>query len=129
MTSLDNLLHAAQTAAGAAADVHRRSRSIDPSAWIEKGHADWVSEVDHAAEKAVVTELRGAFPDHAIVAEESDWGGPTPDEAEITWARGPPSPWLSTRVTGRRSPRGAAKGPKKMGIRSPCRGSLSSSRR
>jgi myo-inositol-1(or 4)-monophosphatase len=85
MTSLDNLLHAAQTAAGAAADVHRRSRSIDPSAWIEKGHADWVSEVDHAAEKAVVTELRGAFPDHAIVAEESDWGGPTPDEAEITW--------------------------------------------
>jgi myo-inositol-1(or 4)-monophosphatase len=85
MNSLDDLLHAAQTAAGAAAELHRRSRPLDPSAWVEKGHSDWVSEVDLAAEKVVVAELRGAFPDHAIAAEESDWGGPTPEQAEVTW--------------------------------------------
>ena len=85
MNSLDDLLHTAGRAATAAAELHRRSRPPDPSVWVEKGHSDWVSEVDHAAEKAVVEELRGAFPDHAIAAEESDWGGPTPDRAEITW--------------------------------------------
>jgi myo-inositol-1(or 4)-monophosphatase len=85
MNSLDDLLHAAQNAARAAADVHRRSRSFDPGAWVEKGHADWVSDADHEAEKVIVAELRRAFPDHAIAAEESDWGGPTPDQAEVTW--------------------------------------------
>ena len=85
MNSLDDLLHAAQTAAAAAADVHRCSRPADPSAWVEKGHSDWVSDADYAAEEAVVAELRGAFPDHAIAAEESDWGGPSPELAEVTW--------------------------------------------
>lgn len=85
MNSLDDLLHTAQKAAQAAAEIHRRSRSIDPSAWVEKGHADWVSEVDHAAEEAIVAELRAAFPDHGIAAEESDWGGPAPERAEVTW--------------------------------------------
>jgi myo-inositol-1(or 4)-monophosphatase len=85
MNPLDDLLHAAQTAARAAADVHRRSRSLDPSAWVEKGHSDWVSEADNAAEKVIVAELRRAFPEHAIAAEESDWGGPTPDQAEVAW--------------------------------------------
>jgi len=85
MNSLDDLLHTALTAARAAADVHRRRRPLDPSAWVEKGHSDWVSEVDHAAEEAAVAELRRAFPDHAIAAEESDWGGPAPEGAEVTW--------------------------------------------
>jgi myo-inositol-1(or 4)-monophosphatase len=83
--SLDDLLHAAEQAASAAADVHRRSGRLDPSAWQEKGRADWVSEIDHAAEEAAVGELRTAYPDHAIAAEESDWGGPSPDAAEVTW--------------------------------------------
>jgi myo-inositol-1(or 4)-monophosphatase len=85
MNSLDDLLHAALTAATAAAEVHRRSHRLDPSAWTEKGPADWVSEVDHASEAAAVAELRSMFPDHAIVAEESDWGGPAPGQAEVTW--------------------------------------------
>lgn len=86
MNSLEDLLHTARNAAGLAADIHRRrTRTLDPSAWTEKGHADWVSEVDHAAEAAVVSEIRDAYPDHAIAAEERDWGGPTPGAAEVTW--------------------------------------------
>jgi myo-inositol-1(or 4)-monophosphatase len=86
MDSLDDLLHCAQRAARAAADVHRRHpRPDDPAAWTDKGRADWVSEVDHAAEEAAVAEVRAAFPDHAIAAEEQDWGGPSPQEAGVTW--------------------------------------------
>jgi len=35
-----------------------------------KGRNDFVSEVDRAAEAAIVQELRGKFPDHAILGEE-----------------------------------------------------------
>ena len=86
MHSLDDLLHAAMMAARAAAEVHRREASRVLSAqWTEKGHADWVSEVDHAAEEEAVGEIRGRFPDHAIAAEERDWGEPRPGHAEVTW--------------------------------------------
>jgi myo-inositol-1(or 4)-monophosphatase len=86
MKSLDDLLHAAMMAARAAAEVHhRRVREPEPGAWTEKGHADWVSEVDHEAEEAAVAEVRGRFPKHAIAAEEGDWGGPSPEKAEVTW--------------------------------------------
>jgi len=85
MSSLDDLLHAAHNAAHAAAEVHRRSHRLGTGAWTEKGHSDWVSEVDHEAEEAAVAEVRAAFPDHAIAAEERDWGGPSPDRAEVTW--------------------------------------------
>ncbi|MGD8698531.1 MAG: inositol monophosphatase family protein [Gemmatimonadales bacterium] len=86
MQSLDDLLHAAMMAARAAAEVHRRELDRLPSAdWTEKGHADWVTAVDHAAEEEAVAELRGRFPDHAIAAEERDWGEPRPGDAEVTW--------------------------------------------
>jgi len=86
MHSLDDLLHAAMMAARAAAEVHRRELNRLPSSrWTEKGHADWVSEVDHAAEEEAVVELRGRFPDHAIAAEERDWGEPRSGEADVTW--------------------------------------------
>ncbi len=84
MDSLDDLLHCARQAAGAAAEFHRRPPK-GPTAWTEKGHADWVTEVDHAAEGAAVAEIRRAFPNHAVVAEEGDWGGPAPERAEVTW--------------------------------------------
>ncbi|NIR43368.1 MAG: inositol monophosphatase [Gemmatimonadetes bacterium] len=86
MNSLEDLLHAARNAAEAAAAIHRRGASrLDPEAWTEKGHADWVSEVDHEAEAAAVGAIRETFPNHAIAAEESDWGGPESDDAEVTW--------------------------------------------
>ena len=37
----------------------------------EKARADLVTEVDEAAERAIVARLRDAFPDDAVVAEES----------------------------------------------------------
>ncbi len=82
MNSLDDLLHTAKEAALAAAEVHRRSGAPEPEAWTEKGHSDWVSAVDESAEQAAVAEIRKRFPDHAIAAEELDWGGPAPGEAE-----------------------------------------------
>ncbi len=86
MNSLDDLLQAAMMAARAAAEVHHRSlHKIEPATWTEKGHADFVSDVDHEAEEVAVLEIRGRFPKHAIAAEEGDWGGPTPEEAEVTW--------------------------------------------
>lgn len=86
MRSTDDLIHAAMMAARAAAEVHHHSDlRAEPGQGTEKGHADWVSEVDHAAEEAAVNEIRGRFPDHAIAAEEKDWGGPPPGKAEVTW--------------------------------------------
>ncbi|MDH3637936.1 MAG: inositol monophosphatase [Gammaproteobacteria bacterium] len=37
----------------------------------EKGRNDFVSEVDEAAEAEIITVIKAAYPDHAIVAEES----------------------------------------------------------
>lgn len=86
MDPLDDLLHAAHQAAQAASEVHRtRGHRLETGEWREKGHSDWVTEVDHAAEEAAVSEIRARFPDHAIAAEEKDWGGPQPGEAEVTW--------------------------------------------
>lgn len=86
MKSLDDLSHAAEEAAHAAAEVHRRSPpGRESGAWTEKRHADWVSEVDHAAEAAAVEAIRARFSDHAIAAEERDWGGPSADQAEVVW--------------------------------------------
>jgi myo-inositol-1(or 4)-monophosphatase len=73
-------------AARAAAEVHHRSlHKLEPGAWTEKGRSDFVSDVDHEAEEAAVSEIRGRFPEHAIAAEEGDWGGSTPEEADVTW--------------------------------------------
>lgn len=36
-----------------------------------KGHADFVSEVDHQAEMDIINTIKEAYPEHAIYAEES----------------------------------------------------------
>jgi myo-inositol-1(or 4)-monophosphatase len=64
----------------AAADVAmeagriQRSRYGDKIAIEHKGVIDLVTEVDHACEAAIVTRLRGWFPDHDIVTEETHLG-------------------------------------------------------
>ncbi len=40
-----------------------------------KGHNDYVSEADRAAEAAIIDVIRKHYPDHAILAEESGAGG------------------------------------------------------
>src|SRR5918995_3368980 len=43
---------------------------------------DFVTKVDHAAEEAIIETLRKAYPDHAVLAEES---GTTEGRAEYQW--------------------------------------------
>lgn len=49
---------------------------VDSLSVTEKSRNDFVSEVDRAAESAIITTIRKAYPHHAILAEESgDLGG------------------------------------------------------
>jgi myo-inositol-1(or 4)-monophosphatase len=50
--------------------INRGARDLDLLKISAKGPKDFVSEVDHAAEAAIVQTLLGAYPDHAILAEE-----------------------------------------------------------
>jgi myo-inositol-1(or 4)-monophosphatase len=52
---------------------------------VEKQQMDFVSEVDKLAEAEIVKELRRAYPDHAILAEESGATGKGP----LTWVIDP----------------------------------------
>ena len=49
----------------------RHYERVDRLQVQSKGRNDFVSEVDRAAEAAIIQELRARFPDHAILAEES----------------------------------------------------------
>jgi myo-inositol-1(or 4)-monophosphatase len=51
--------------------IERSMERLDAIPFEEKGRNDFVSEVDRAAEKEIIYHLRKAYPDHAIVAEES----------------------------------------------------------
>ena len=58
-------------AARAAGNVLLRSmHKLDAINVVEKDRMDFASDVDEAAEKAAVKELRRAYPDYAILAEE-----------------------------------------------------------
>ncbi len=41
---------------------------------LHKGEVDLVTDADRAAEAAIVAVLRGRYPEHAILAEEADYG-------------------------------------------------------
>jgi myo-inositol-1(or 4)-monophosphatase len=45
-----------------------------------KQHNDFVSEIDREAERVIVETIRRAYPDHAILAEESGSGGGSSEE-------------------------------------------------
>lgn len=51
--------------------INQASQSVDLLTVTKKSHSDYVSEVDRAAEDAILSVLRTAYPDHAILAEES----------------------------------------------------------
>ena len=44
---------------------------LTPKQIRRKGRYDWVTDADHASERAILKVLRSAFPDHAVQAEES----------------------------------------------------------
>ncbi len=61
--------------------IHRSTDKIDLLTITRKSHADFVSEVDRAAEQTIIQTLLDAYPDHAILAEESGSQG----ESEYLW--------------------------------------------
>ncbi len=51
--------------------INRGSLDLETLAVARKQRNDFVTEVDHASEKAIIETLLTAYPDHAILAEES----------------------------------------------------------
>ena len=75
------MLNIAVRAARKAGDIIARScDKVDTLKVTNKSENDFVSEVDHQAEQAIIQTLLKAYPDHAILAEES--GSHTGNEYE-----------------------------------------------
>lgn len=61
--------------------IHRAADKLDHLTVTKKSHSDYVSEVDRAAEQTIIETLLDAYPDHAILAEESGTQG----DSEYVW--------------------------------------------
>jgi len=77
---------AVKAARKAGAIISRASFDIDKLTVRRKRQNDFVSEVDHAAEDAILSILRDAYPDHGVLAEES---GARDAKAEYVWVVDP----------------------------------------
>jgi len=76
------MLNIAVRAARKAGDIIARAcDQVDTLNVRNKADNDFVSEIDHRAEKAVIDTLLKAYPDHAILAEESGSQG----DGEYQW--------------------------------------------
>ena len=64
--------------------INRGARDLDLLTVSAKGPKDFVSEIDRAAEAAIVQTLLAAYPDHAILAEEGTAQGQNAS-AEHVW--------------------------------------------
>jgi len=72
---------AVMAARRAGAVLIRKMSSLQKLKIEQKGHNDYVSDADHAAEKAVIQCILKHYPDHAILAEESGAQG----ESDHLW--------------------------------------------
>ncbi|MGB0127178.1 MAG: inositol monophosphatase family protein [Rhodocyclaceae bacterium] len=61
--------------------ISRASLDVDLVKVSPKRHNDFVTDIDKAAEAAIINILREAYPDHSILAEESGASG----ESEYQW--------------------------------------------
>ena len=77
---------AVKAARKAGSIITRASFDVDKLTVRSKQQNDFVSEVDHAAEEAIIGVLREAYPAHGILAEES---GSTDLDAEFVWVIDP----------------------------------------
>ncbi len=66
---------AVKAARQAASFINRASRDLDLITSTKKNHNDFVSEVDKHAEAIIIETLLDAYPNHAILAEESGTHG------------------------------------------------------
>jgi myo-inositol-1(or 4)-monophosphatase len=76
---------AVRAARRAGAIINRAARDVDVLPVTRKRHNDFVTEVDKSAEQAIIDILHSAYPDHAILAEESGATAGTAGESEYTW--------------------------------------------
>jgi myo-inositol-1(or 4)-monophosphatase len=79
----DELLQTALAAARAGSEVLRRYFRTADLDIRRKGQNDFVTQADHESEAAVLAEIRRAFPDHRILAEEG--GGAGTGHGEYQW--------------------------------------------
>lgn len=63
--------------------INRASNDIDLLKVVAKQQSDFVTEVDRAAEAAIIETLREAYPNHGILAEES--GASVGRDEEYQW--------------------------------------------
>lgn len=69
---MDPMLNIAVRAARRAGKtITRAMGNVDRLNIETKAHNDFVSEVDYAAEQAIIDTIRDAYPDHGFIAEES----------------------------------------------------------
>src|SRR5262245_42544175 len=78
------LTTAVKAARRAGTIINRGARDLDLLTVTAKGPKDFVSEIDHAAEAAIVETLMSAYPDHAILAEEGTNKGQNA-QADYVW--------------------------------------------
>src|SRR5438309_1140246 len=76
---------AVRAARRAGAIINRAARDVDLMPVTRKRHNDFVTEVDKAAERAIIEVLHRAYPDHAILAEESGASAGNAGDSEHTW--------------------------------------------
>ncbi len=67
----DALAVAREAAADAVAVLQAAAESTHENVVTDKQPRDFVTAIDHAAEEAIVDRIQRAFPDHAVMAEES----------------------------------------------------------
>ena len=72
---------AVKAARRAGAIINRAADNLDVLTIRHKSLNDLVSEVDRASEETIIETLKGAYPDHAILAEESGAAG----DSEYVW--------------------------------------------
>jgi myo-inositol-1(or 4)-monophosphatase len=80
---------AVKAARRAAAVINRASFDLDRVSIAEKQHNDFVTDVDQAAEQAIIEVLQKAYPSHAFLGEESGTTGNVNDESEFVWVIDP----------------------------------------
>jgi myo-inositol-1(or 4)-monophosphatase len=76
------LTNAVKAARRAGSIITRASQDVGALKIRSKTYNDFVSEVDHAAERAIIETLQDAYPDHGFLGEES---GDTNPDAENIW--------------------------------------------
>jgi myo-inositol-1(or 4)-monophosphatase len=76
---------AVKAARRASTVINRATFDLDRIKVTEKGHNDFVTEIDKAAELAIIDVLKNAYPDHAVLAEESGASANLHDENENVW--------------------------------------------